>query len=331
MILSSRVTPEPLESVRGFVGRLARANRLAPETLLLHMFGHQRLLSRPDLSVLAEVCQCSETQIGGLTIARQFLSGRWGWYLAGTTITQSYMASPRRPLVCPFCLADKPVHCGLWNLVLFVACPHHGCQLVGQCPACRRMVSPVDRLQPVCECGHDLRSDCKDAPAPSLLMARRVWSCLEGHSESGSDLLDSLGLDLLFKVLWWCGHVLPEAAAGHDIKALKLLDPVQAEMVIEQACAVLARGHEMEDLLSMAAQRIPRGTSASFLDQKLTSVHRFMQRELDNPALRPLQVAYENAVAALWATWGRDVPLRCLGLQASFPFDLSREQSKCLH
>ena len=60
--------------------------------------------------------------------------------------------------VCPACLAESAYIRHHWEHVYVTACPQHHIQLVDQCDACGKHLSPERLYIGLCSCGHDLRS-----------------------------------------------------------------------------------------------------------------------------------------------------------------------------
>jgi hypothetical protein len=60
--------------------------------------------------------------------------------------------------VCPACLAESLYLRHQWEHTYVTACPKHQIQLVDQCNACGKGLSPERLYIGLCSCGHDLRS-----------------------------------------------------------------------------------------------------------------------------------------------------------------------------
>lgn len=113
--------------------------------------------------------------------------------------------------VCPACLTESPYIRHQWEHSYVTACPKHRIQLVDQCNACGKSLSP-DRLHiGLCSCGHDLGS----LPQMPALPAQHWLSTLiasNGHpSGSMEPVLHGVDINLLVKVVQiLCLHANPK-------------------------------------------------------------------------------------------------------------------------
>lgn len=113
--------------------------------------------------------------------------------------------------VCPACLAESPYLRQHWEHGYVTACPQHQIQLVGQCDACGKHLSPERLYIGLCSCGHDL-SSLPRVPAPP---AQQWLSTLieSNGQQSGSmkPVLHDVDVNVLVKVIrTLCLHANPK-------------------------------------------------------------------------------------------------------------------------
>jgi hypothetical protein len=103
--------------------------------------------------------------------------------------------------VCPPCLAESPYLRHQWEHTYVTACPQHHIQLVDQCDACGKHLSPERLYIGLCSCGHDLGS----LPRVPATRAQQWLSTLIASNgrQSGSmkPALHGVGIDVLVKVI----------------------------------------------------------------------------------------------------------------------------------
>ncbi|MGB6054074.1 MAG: TniQ family protein, partial [Burkholderiaceae bacterium] len=103
--------------------------------------------------------------------------------------------------VCPACLAESPHLRHQWEHAYVAACPQHHVQLVDQCDACGKHLSPERLYIGLCSCGHDLRS----LPQVPATQAQQWLSTLIASNgrQSGSmaPVLHGVDISVLVKVI----------------------------------------------------------------------------------------------------------------------------------
>lgn len=103
--------------------------------------------------------------------------------------------------VCPVCLAESPYLRHQWEHTYVTACPQHHIQLVDQCDACGKHLSPERLHIGLCSCGQDLTS----LPRVPATRAQQWLSVLitSNGRQSGSmkPVLHDLDINVLVKVI----------------------------------------------------------------------------------------------------------------------------------
>lgn len=140
--------PRDDESGMGYYRRLSADNALFSWRNLTNTAGVERnrraLLMRTD-----DVARNLGLKPAWTEFARQKedLSRNWG-----------RLHRAHSDAVCPACLAESPHLRHRWEHAYVTACPQHHLQLVDQCDACGKHLSPERLYIGLCSCGHDLRS-----------------------------------------------------------------------------------------------------------------------------------------------------------------------------
>ncbi|MFL9927163.1 TniQ family protein [Herbaspirillum lusitanum] len=103
--------------------------------------------------------------------------------------------------VCSVCLAESPYLRHQWEHTYVTACPQHHIQLVDQCDACGKHLSPERLYIGLCSCGQDLTS-LPRVPATRAQQWLSVLIASNGR-QSGSmkPILHDLDINVLVKVI----------------------------------------------------------------------------------------------------------------------------------
>lgn len=103
--------------------------------------------------------------------------------------------------VCPACLAESPYLRHQWEHTYVTACPQHRMQLIDQCNACGKHLSPERLYIGLCSCGQDLNR----LPRVPATQAQQWLSTLitSNGRQSGSmkPVLHDLDINVLVKVI----------------------------------------------------------------------------------------------------------------------------------
>ena len=136
--LTIRATPLDGESWRGFLLRLAEANHYGNPSHVLQFHGNTiRLRTFPthrDIEHVARLVRCGTDTLRDLG----------GTVVKGRAVRTGISCKPvalrfldlNNPKVCPRCLEGGGHLRSLWDVAPLLACPVHGCLLVGSCPGC---------------------------------------------------------------------------------------------------------------------------------------------------------------------------------------------------
>lgn len=103
--------------------------------------------------------------------------------------------------VCPACLAESPYLRHQWEHTYVTACPKHRMQLIDQCNACGKHLSPERLYMGLCSCGHDL-SSLPRVPATRTQQWLSTLIASNGlQSGSMKPVLHSVDINVLVKVI----------------------------------------------------------------------------------------------------------------------------------
>jgi len=108
---------------------------------------------------------------------------------------------PQFDAVCPACLAESPYLRHHWEHTYVTACPEHHIQLVDQCDACGKHLSPERLYIGLCSCGNDLSSmPCVPASSAQQWLSALIASngCQSGGMKP---ILHGVEIDVLVKVI----------------------------------------------------------------------------------------------------------------------------------
>jgi hypothetical protein len=329
MRLPKAVTPKPLESLTGFLMRVAEQNRLPTLAVLRAFQGHARHPPRlKDAVAFAHFCGCSVAEVLQLVgFDRRDAAGRHGVMIGNDFVTNRFVSS-RFLSVCPCCLAEDPFLRGAWELTLYRACARHRKRLVSACPACDKQLRWFRPTVTRCSCGFRLAmAEPKDAVAEELLMAELI----EGRTDppyaprtywlpaATLDRLSHLPLDTLFKTAWFLGHrvaAFERCGAGHAKR--KAADHT---MLGNFVCMLHEWPGSLEKRIKEMATTALEAGPINLYRRAFAPLSRYLEQELSTDESRFLRLAYENAIRKLWRDLGeRQLPIG-LSLQEEFIFD----------
>ena len=166
-----RVDPLPRESPRGYLCRVAQEHGYCGPLSLAQIAGLPTSGLERDDSVkqIAHVLRLEPEEwqamyyrhIGGRNRFEQ--RSFYGQRISDDDLNYD------RPRICPRCLKQRPIWWAVWDLGLVTTCPIHRCQLVNQCPACKRRLAWQRPSVHKCRCGLDLRTLTAEAATPDLV------------------------------------------------------------------------------------------------------------------------------------------------------------------
>ena len=166
-----RVDPLPRESPRGYLCRVAQEHGYCGPLSLAQIAGLPTSGLERDDSVkqIAHVLRLEPEEwqamcyrhIGGRNRFEQ--RSFYGQRISDDDLNYD------RPRICPRCLKQRPIWWAVWDLGLVTTCPIHRCQLVNQCPVCKRRLAWQRPSVHKCRCGLDLRTLTAEAATPDLV------------------------------------------------------------------------------------------------------------------------------------------------------------------
>jgi hypothetical protein len=215
------VVPDPDESVRAYMHRLAQAYGLPSVRPLLAEVGRGgprpfSVACAPRLAELGGVSVDSVTRLAGFDA--DYSAGVSVWTFGHEQTSLFPGVNCRRLPVCCECLSTRSSAPGFVHLSAMSACPVHGFRLVCVCPNCQTPLR-ADRPQlDRCGCRFAFRDLAGEkASEEEQVLACAVYSRIIGATLSGSILrseggefnLAALALDDLVYLHWALGHILP--------------------------------------------------------------------------------------------------------------------------
>ncbi len=165
--------PQRLESLSGYILRLAEANGLKSVNELALLSGLRRGWKDPDYSSiltgrLAWIAGCLSDHLQDMTfyhLARHFACSPFSFERMSTFFQGSLAASLR---YCPACLAEQPYYRLSFRFLALAGCDIHGCSLLSECGHCGTSLPLLPRRPRIAccmTCQGDLRT-CPLSPLP---------------------------------------------------------------------------------------------------------------------------------------------------------------------
>ncbi len=210
--LPVRVEPVQGESALGYALRLAERNGYERWHWLLpcdSAMGALWLgqLGKGDVQAL---CRLASADPDATAKLGAFARNKAEVELGGSLATPNQFINRRWPKICPACLSERGYLPWAWDLVLWTACPTHGCWLVDKCPGCGQRLSwnraHVDRC-----CDRAPLSAMPSSPAPASLVSlmrvmARACGCDGPLPDPALDaLVGHLDLNQLAYLIVWLG------------------------------------------------------------------------------------------------------------------------------
>lgn len=201
MSLILTYAPRDDESAMGYYRRLSADNALFSWRNLTNTAGVERnrraLLTRTD-----DVARNLGLELTWAESARQKedLCRTWG-----------RLHRAQSDAVCPACLAESAYLRHQWEHTYVTACPKHRIQLVDQCNACGKHLSPERLYIGLCSCGHDL-SSLPQIPALPVQHWLSTLIASDGQTSGSMEpVLHSVDINVLVKVIRvLCLHAHPK-------------------------------------------------------------------------------------------------------------------------
>ncbi len=143
-VLPVHPPPERLESLTGYLTRIASANGIRRVRILSALFDvkiYKNLWDAPlgSFEEIALLTACTDSQILATTffhLAKKFITSLHPRYIAG--FLQNSLSSHLR--YCPLCLAQAPYYRLTWRFLVLPGCNIHGCRFITQCELCKKPI-----------------------------------------------------------------------------------------------------------------------------------------------------------------------------------------------
>lgn len=304
--------PNPDESFRGFVLRLAERNFLdTPVVLLRHVKGNGNWdFAHHQIAALALFAGCDVRALADIYVGmRRGPYGQVRYEGLPFRLTKPYFWVLNQTRVCPMCL-DEAAYCRrIWDIALLSACPVHKVCLIEQCPHCGKALKWLRPGPGRCGCGFSLKKAKLVAAVPEALL----WAELIGFT-TGSvatvnselypvslvDQLASLSVDGLLKCLWFFGKYMTPGMlyTGH---AKRQPSVEEAGALCVAASSVLV-GWPDHFIRAIEAQghSIPKEMRAGRVQRLFGALHEYVVAEMQADELAFVPAAYERALRSFW-------------------------------
>lgn len=292
-MLLIRPAPQPSESARGYLLRLADGNGLESPRWFAYWVGQQ----------------------GAASSAHENLTRLLGRALTGTRGPIANLAplnapdpgslpmrywNTRRPRFCPHCLEESGHWHGHWDIIFTTACVRHGVRLLDCCPDCGAALAWDRPHLTQCACGFDLATAATSAATPAELA---LSGEIEAHllSEvSASPWARGLSLEALLRLVWFLGaygrnaHAKPQKVVGLETVS------VAAAMAAEAMAVLLNWPQGFHDLLARIDQRRQGQTSGNKLSGRFGSFYRALYKSFSGARYDFLREGFEHYVQEHW-------------------------------
>jgi hypothetical protein len=253
MRLLFRVDPLPGESPRGYLCRVAHEHGYSGPLAIGQIAGLPRSgLERDDnANQIAHVLRLDPEEWRSLCY--RHVNGRTRYaqrLFCGERISADEL-NYRCPRICPRCLSERPIWLAVWDLGLVTVCPIHRCQLVNQCPACKRSLAWQRPAVHECRCGLDFRTVTPKAATVDLVAINAAIYKAAGLSLSAAAELDlaacafppgmlALRLGPLLRFILFVGAIRQEAGLRRKQRPFASTNLVAAAEIDGSAAALLS-------------------------------------------------------------------------------------------
>jgi hypothetical protein len=315
--LMERFSPDPDESLLGYITRLTEANNLASSEYLYRVVQNNTPTypSRTDLLSFANYAGCAFSDLDTIHYTRTMSDIGKGQYRFGNQIlSKECFLSHYYPKVCPHCLEERQVLMMLWDLTLFCICPKHACLLIDTCTKCKKRISWKRAHVSKCSCGQDLRAIItEELSGLPLAISQYWWNILnvdikatlpcELNKWNLAASFQNLTLDAQFRAFWLLGRLLPNShllGTGHGRKKLSAVESLH---ILNNAEILMTNWPEqLSGVLAEALEKAPPRKSPKRIAGLLGPTYRFLIEETIDLELEFIRLAFEDA-------------FRCLGIQ----------------
>jgi len=309
-----RVDPLPRESPRGYLCRVAQEHGYCGPLSLAQIAGLPRSgLERDDSAKrIAHVLRLEPEEWQALCY--RHIGGRNRFdqrSFYGQRISVDDL-NYRRPRVCPRCLRENPIWWAVWDLGLVTTCPIHRCQLVNQCPACKRRLAWQRPSVYKCRCGLDLRTLTAEAATPDLVAINAAIYKVAGFppgEDAELDLVDCgfppemlrLGLGALLRLALFVGSIREKDKLRRKQRPFAATDLAVATEIDHGAVAVLREWPQplREVLRNMLPREVADPAALNF-SKIFGNFYRHLFRVLPRNEFGFLHEAFEQFVIEDW-------------------------------
>ena len=269
--------PYPTESLFGYVVRLTEANGYSSPVVLWNLAriprGRELSAGFPatHLAPLVGVAPDVLDRLAYRVAEHAYTGGSrrqgrpfkiLGHFLGKSSSRQAGHLRLDACAFCPQCVAESGYIDAFWNLSVAVACPTHGRLALSRCPGCQQDIPWRRARLNNCSCGCDFRGvECRQAPAPLVLLVKLVQAVLHGQPLEGlsgmpTQFLTNLPLSALLSLIDRLGYLLrvnPDHGNGPGKSSKRrrqrgitvkggLTDRVEAYVSVSQALGDWPRG-----------------------------------------------------------------------------------------
>ena len=170
-----RPSPDPEESLTGYVLRVAEQNGLRGFGQWLQGLGHDCRTHVPKSLVPDLVAMLGVSDDGLNAMAYDLEKADKTCWVRGDVRMPWRDVSPRWATLCPACVQETGRTRAIWDVWLVTACPVHAVQLVDRCPGCGRRLTWTRPGLARCKCGRELKpGDAKVADDAALVLASLI-------------------------------------------------------------------------------------------------------------------------------------------------------------
>lgn len=232
-LLLVRPNPEPLESWRGYVLRLAADNMIiCPKSMLrLSDIDEKSLRTAiPDIRHVAAITGKPDQLLNAI-YPRQHKNPHYEFL--GHKVSKQFLRI-NTPALCPQCVkASGYVH-ARWDVQFMNVCHIHGRALITHCPSCNQKLSWYRKGLLTCKCGHEFAGfQTRRASQAEINFAALLASIIEGAEDSkwadGNPIpveFSKMGLDAFLGSINTLGLRL--SLSQYEIKRFKTFGSVEA-------------------------------------------------------------------------------------------------------
>lgn len=151
--LLCRPDPKTFESWRGYILRLAEANRISPRVMLSRTEIEEKNL-RTTFPGMQYVCELSGKTAGMLSEIYPIPLPKGYYRFLGHEIPKDYLRV-NSPALCSDCIKASGYIHARWDVSTLTSCHIHGRKLLTHCPSCQSKITWYRQGLLICRCGYD--------------------------------------------------------------------------------------------------------------------------------------------------------------------------------